>query len=62
MFEELANNQIYAWVILPILIFLARILDQSLGTIRVILTAKGYKFIAPVLGFFESLAWILAAS
>ena len=50
------------WVIigLPMLIFLARILDVSIGTIRIILVSKGYKFLAPLLGFFEVLIWIIA--
>ncbi|MFH1409741.1 MAG: DUF5698 domain-containing protein [Nanoarchaeota archaeon] len=42
------------------LIFLARIIDVSLGTIRVIFIARGYKYYAPLLGFFEVLIWLLA--
>ncbi|MCW3789493.1 DUF2179 domain-containing protein [Plebeiibacterium sediminum] len=52
----------YAFIILPILIFLARVADVSLGTIRIILVEKGFKNWAPVLGFFEVLIWILAIS
>ena len=33
---------------------------MSLGTIRVIFISKGYKFLAPLLGFFEVLIWLLA--
>jgi len=44
---------------MPIVIFCSRILDVSLGTIRVILLTKGYKYIAPILGFFEVLIWVL---
>ncbi|MFH0752051.1 MAG: DUF5698 domain-containing protein [archaeon] len=51
---------IYTWVIIPLLIFLARIIDVSLGTIRVILASKGHKKIAPILGFFEVTVWLLA--
>ncbi len=50
------------WVILPILIFFARILDVSLGTLRIIFVAKGKQMIAPILGFFEVLCWVLVAS
>jgi len=53
---------IFKWFILPLLIFLSRILDVTLGTLRVILITKGYKYIAPVLGFFEVLLWITVAA
>ena len=50
------------WVIIPILIFLARVADVSLGTIRIVFVSKGMKILAPVLGFFEILIWLLAVS
>lgn len=50
----------YAWVILPIIIFLARICDVTLGTIRIILVNRGQRKIAPVLGFVEVFIWIVA--
>ena len=43
-----------------ILIFLARVTDVSIGTFRIILVSRGYRNIAPVLGFFEVLIWITA--
>lgn len=51
---------IYAWVIVPFLIFLARVMDVSLGTLRFIFLSKGYKKIVPFLGFLEILIWIIA--
>ncbi|MFH0765595.1 MAG: DUF2179 domain-containing protein [Calditrichota bacterium] len=48
------------WVVIPVLIFIARILDVSIGTVRVIFVARGMKILAPVLGFFEVLIWLLA--
>ncbi len=42
------------------LIFSARILDVSLGTIRIALISKGLKHIAPIFGFFEVFVWLLA--
>jgi len=51
---------IYAWVVLPILIFLARILDVSVGTVRLILVSRKLKYLAPIAGFFEVLIWIIA--
>jgi uncharacterized protein YebE (UPF0316 family) len=53
------DTSLFKWVVLPLLIFFSRILDVSLGTLRFIFISKGYKFIAPVLGFFEVLIWIL---
>ncbi|OHB68506.1 MAG: hypothetical protein A2Y77_08670 [Planctomycetes bacterium RBG_13_62_9] len=50
----------FAWVILPLLIFLARIMDVSVGTVRLIFVSRGLKYLAPIAGFFEVLIWILA--
>jgi uncharacterized protein YebE (UPF0316 family) len=44
------------------MIFILRIADVSLGTLRIIFISKGYKLIAPVIGFFEILIWIFAIS
>jgi len=49
----------FGWFVLPALIFCARILDVSIGTVRFILVARGYKYLAPLAGFFEVLIWIL---
>lgn len=54
------SSEIYAWIILPLLIFFARIFDVSLGTIRIIFVSKGIKYLAPLIGFFEILIWLLA--
>ena len=52
----------FAWFTLPILVFFARIADQSIGTVRLIFLAKGQKKIAPILGFFEVIIWLLTVS
>ncbi len=52
----------FSYIIMPILIFLARICDVSIGTLRIIFVSKGKKNIAPILGFFEVLIWIIAIS
>ena len=54
------NSELWAIIFLPLLIFFARILDVSIGTVRIILVSKGYKYLAPLLGFFEVLIWIIA--
>jgi uncharacterized protein YebE (UPF0316 family) len=56
------NSDAFSYILLPILIFLARICDVSIGTLRIIFVSKGKKYIAPVLGFFEVLIWITAIS
>ncbi len=53
---------VYAWVVLPILVFLARVTDVSLGTLRIIFIARGRRKLAPLLGFFEVLIWIVVVS
>ncbi len=60
MSEPAESAELFAWVLLPLLIFFFRICDVSLGTIRVIFIAKGLKYIAPVIGFFEVIIWLLA--
>ncbi len=52
----------FQWIILPLLIFLARITDQTIGTLRLIFLSKGYRLIAPLLGFFEVIIWLVAVS
>lgn len=56
------DSNLFVYAILPALIFLARICDVSLGTMRIIFISKGKKNIAPFLGFFEVLIWIIAVS
>ena len=56
------NSDLFSYGLLPLLIFLARICDVSIGTMRIIFVSKGKKYIAPVLGFFEVLIWIMAIS
>lgn len=56
----LLNSEIFTWILLPVLIFIARVSDVSLGTVRVIFVARGLKYLAPVVGFFEIIIWLLA--
>jgi uncharacterized protein YebE (UPF0316 family) len=46
--------------VVPLLIFLARICDVSIGTVRIIFVSKGYRYLAPLLGFFEVFIWLMA--
>jgi len=56
------DSNIFKWVIMPILIFFARISDQTIGTLRLMYVSKGIKNLATFLGFLESLIWLLAVS
>jgi uncharacterized protein YebE (UPF0316 family) len=57
---DIANSPYFDYLILPILIFVLRIFDVSLDTMRIIFMTKGYRTIAPIIGFFEILIWIVA--
>ncbi|MDD2964834.1 MAG: DUF5698 domain-containing protein [Bacteroidales bacterium] len=50
----------FTYIVVPSLIFLARISDQSIGTLRIIFVSKGYRFWGPFLGFFEVIIWLIA--
>ncbi|MTI23138.1 DUF2179 domain-containing protein [Fulvivirga sp. RKSG066] len=54
------SSDLFAIVVLPLLIFFARIIDVSINTVRIIFVMTGRKGIATILGFLESLVWLLA--
>ena len=60
--EPTLITNLISYVGLPVLIFFARILDVTLGTLRIIFISRGKKFVAPVLGFIETFIWIVAVS
>lgn len=60
--EEYLSSDLFAWVILPVLIFAARVIDVSLGTVRVILISRGIRLLAACIGFFEVIIWLAAIS
>lgn len=45
-----------------LLIFVLRIVDVSLGTLRITMLVRGQRGLAGILGFFESLIWLVAAA
>ncbi|MBT8213385.1 MAG: DUF2179 domain-containing protein [Acidimicrobiia bacterium] len=47
--------------LLVLLIFALRVVDVSLGTLRIVMLLRGMRAVAGILGFFESLTWVLAA-
>jgi len=48
--------------VIPALIFLARVTDVTLGTVRLIMIQKGLKWPATGFGFLEVFVWIIAMS
>src|SRR3989344_676783 len=58
---EILFSPWYTYLILPLLIFFGRIIDVSIGTIRMIFISKGFKKTAPFLSFFEIMVWLLVA-
>lgn len=63
MSEFFAQHQFLTmYILMPIAIIIARICDVSIGTLRIILVSRGMKVLAPLLGFFEVLIWLVAIS
>lgn len=62
MMNEFLNSDLYTWVVLPLLIFIARMSDVTLATLRNIFLSKSVKHLVPFMGFFEALIWLLAIS
>jgi uncharacterized protein YebE (UPF0316 family) len=56
---EFMNTWIFDYLVLPVLIFMARIVDVSMDTVRLIFIARGFKKFAPLIGFFQVLVWII---
>ena len=48
--------------LVPILIFFARIIDVSMGTLRIIMVGRGLRTISSLLGFMEVFIWLIAIS
>ncbi len=60
LFQEF--YQYNAFWLLPVFIFLARVLDVSIGTLRIVFLSRGMRVLAPVCGFFEVFIWLIAIS
>jgi uncharacterized protein YebE (UPF0316 family) len=58
----LAQSQVFQLAVIPFLIFIARVTDVSLGTLRTVFIAQGTRGWAAILGFFEVLIWLTAIS
>jgi len=47
-------------ILIPLLVFGARVIDVSLETLRIILLARGGRLIVPVIAFIEIIFWIVS--
>jgi uncharacterized protein YebE (UPF0316 family) len=56
------DSSAYVWIILPVLVFFARVTDVTLGTLRIIFISRGKRNLAPLLGFVEVFIWITIVS
>ena len=54
------SDAVFSFLLLPLLIFFARILDVSINTVRIIYVLGGRKLTSTLLGFFESFIWLMA--
>ena len=60
MSDPFFDSEFFKWVVLPIIIFIARMGDVSLGTLRNVFISKGFRNIVPIIGFFEVLIWLIS--
>ncbi len=60
--QEFINSNTFHWVVMPFIIFLCRVSDVTLATLRNLFLAKGIKSLVPVVGFFEVMIWLIAVN
>jgi uncharacterized protein YebE (UPF0316 family) len=48
------------WIAIPLAIFFARVIDVTLGTMKIVYVTQGNRLWAPILGFFETFVWLVA--
>jgi len=57
---DLIHSEFFKWVLLPVLIFVARTCDVTLATLRSVFVSKGMRHVVPFIGFFEVLIWLVS--
>jgi uncharacterized protein YebE (UPF0316 family) len=58
--SQFIDSNLFNFVILPILIFSLRVIDVSMGTIRIIFISRDIRVLPAIIGFFEVLIWLFA--
>lgn len=56
------NTEVFLPFLIPLLIFIARVADVSLGTLRIIFVSRGIRYLAAIFAFFEIVIWLVAIS
>lgn len=56
------SQQLFSYFLLPLFIFIGRISDVTIGTIRIIMISRGKRTLSAILGFFEVIIWLLAVT
>lgn len=56
---DVPQTPLFVWVLLPLFIFCARAADVGLSTLRILFIAQGRAVLAPLVGFFEALIWLI---
>lgn len=57
--ENFFDANTFRFIILPLAIFMARLVNEAISTLRILSVAKGNRGIAPLFGFFEILIWVV---
>jgi uncharacterized protein YebE (UPF0316 family) len=60
MEAEFYDSNWFIYGLLPGLIFISRVTDVTMDTLRIVFISRGNKIVAPILGFFEILIWLVA--
>lgn len=60
MEPHFVDSNWFIYALLPGLIFLSRVADVTLDTLRIVFVSRGNKIVAPILGFFGVLIWLIA--
>ncbi len=58
--SQFLNSEVFGFIILPALIFLIRVIDVSIGTLRIVFISRDIRLAPALLGFFEILIWLFA--
>ena len=58
----MSNIEDYYFLLMPIIVFLLRIGDVSIATIKLLFIVRGYKLIAGIMAFLEVCIWLVATS
>ncbi|MEO0310354.1 MAG: hypothetical protein RIQ89_11 [Bacteroidota bacterium] len=58
--NEFASSEFFKWVVLPLLICVARTCDVTLATLRNVFIAKGLRNVVPIVAIMEAAIWLLS--